>query len=71
MWVFENGNFIEKYETESLSKLFTKIISRYMREINWEIKLKIIKENAGEYLCDLEAKILFLKTPKDKLKRKP
>lgn len=70
MWLFENGNFIEKYETESLSKLFTKIISRYMREINWEIKLKIIEENA-EYLCDLEVKILFLKPPKDKLKRKP
>lgn len=67
MWLFENGNFIEKYETESLSKLFTKIISRYMREINWEIKLKIIEENA-EYLCDLEVKILFLKPPKDKLK---
>lgn len=43
MWVFENGNFIEKYETESLSKLFTKIISRYMREINVGNKTKTNK----------------------------
>lgn len=71
MWLFENGNFIEKYETESLSKLFTKIISSYMREVNVRNKTKNNRRKCRRISCDLEMKILFVKPPKDKLKQKP
>lgn len=67
---FENGDVMEKYKTGSLSKAFTKIISRYIIEINVEDKsLKIIEENSGEYLCDPEMETLFLKPQKDKLRQ--
>lgn len=66
---FENGDFMEKYKTGSLSKAFTKIISRYIIEINVEDKtLKIIEANS-EYLCDLEMETLFLKSQTDKLRQ--
>lgn len=61
---------MEKYKTGPLSKASTNIISRYIIEINVEVKsIKIIEENSGEYLCDLEMEILFLKSQKDKLRQ--
>lgn len=67
---FENGDFMEKYKTGSLSKALTKIISRYIIEINVEDKsIKIIEENSGEYLCDLEMETLFLKSQKGQLRQ--
>ena len=49
---------MEKYKTGSLPKPFTKIISI---KINVESKtIKIVDENTGEYLCDLEIEKYFL-----------
>lgn len=59
MWLFENAYYIGKCKAESLSKPFTKIISRCSTQINMEAKtIKRIEEN-GEYLHDLEIEKYF------------